>query len=279
MQREGGERASESRVPFGGLGNLMSSLFGGFRDPFDDPFFTRPFGSVFGSNMVETSDQSDDASPAAKGVVIKELNSDGEEEENEENMKQEHSPAEKESSEVIRRNDHEKKDDAKPQVKSQSFSYRKVTYGGVDGAYRTSTVSRRTGSDGVVLEESKAADKITGQAEHRISRGIQHKGHSVTRMLKPDGKVETVQTLHNLNEDELAGFEESSWKGNIAGKHSGGQWKDRAERHHFPGAGSGRWDSSLVNWNEKMNPVVAASRTDDRARTSSSSEVRAKKIG
>lgn len=66
-------------------------------------------------------------------------------------------------------------------------------------------------------------------------------GHSVTRKLNSDGKVDTMQTLHNLNEglfllpvtltqlhdfpcvssnradcymlDELAGFEKS-WKGN-----------------------------------------------------------------
>lgn len=33
--------------PFGGFGD-MPSLFGG-RDPFDDPFFTRPFGGIFSS--------------------------------------------------------------------------------------------------------------------------------------------------------------------------------------------------------------------------------------
>lgn len=46
--------------PFGGFGgsfggpnngppNLMSNFFGG-RDPFDDPFFTQPFGGMFQSN-------------------------------------------------------------------------------------------------------------------------------------------------------------------------------------------------------------------------------------
>ncbi|XP_039058109.1 uncharacterized protein LOC120201590 isoform X2 [Hibiscus syriacus] len=37
-------------------------------------------------------------------------------------------------------------------------------------------------------------------------------GHSVMRKLNSDGRVDTIQTLHNLNEDELTCFEES-WNG------------------------------------------------------------------
>lgn len=88
--------------------------------------------------------------------------------------------------------------------KTQSASYRRVTYGGIEGAYYTATTTRKTGSDGVcshlldvlfiwlnkcvfpdsnsayimkqrVLEESKQADRTTGQATHRISRGIHNK--------------------------------------------------------------------------------------------------------
>lgn len=87
------------------------------------------------------------------------------------------------------------------QSKPQSMSYRRVTYGGIDGTYYTATTTRRAGNDGVcsfpfmswlnnlvflgsnstcvvkqrVLEESKQADSTTGQATHRISRGIQDK--------------------------------------------------------------------------------------------------------
>ncbi|KAL2340101.1 hypothetical protein Fmac_008041 [Flemingia macrophylla] len=64
----------------------------------------------------------------------------------------------------------------------------------------------------VVLEEKKEVDTTTGQASHRITRGIYDKGHSVIRKLHLDGKVDIKQTLHNLNEDELARFEET-WKG------------------------------------------------------------------
>uniref|UniRef100_A0A7N0TIM2 Myeloid leukemia factor n=1 Tax=Kalanchoe fedtschenkoi TaxID=63787 RepID=A0A7N0TIM2_KALFE len=262
MQREG-----ETGDSFTGMGFWRSRIFGG-RNPFDHPFFTRPSAAISTSPPAPTTA----IATANKGPIIKQLNSDGEEEdeEEEEDVKEE---AEKKNNGVTNRNHRQKMDD--PQVaasKIHSFSYRKVTYGGVDGAYRTSTVSRRTASDGVVLEESKAADKTTGQAEHRISRVIENKGHSVTRMLKPDGKVETMRTLHNLNEDELAGFEKT-WEGN-AGIHLGRQNdKEELKKDYFPGAGIRAWNSSSPNWDNKAHSMVAASRADERVRTSPSSSV------
>ncbi|KAJ0247226.1 hypothetical protein HA466_0166610 [Hirschfeldia incana] len=38
-------------------------------------------------------------------------------------------------------------------------------------------------------------------------------GHTVARKLNSDGRVDTTQILHNLNEDELADFEQP-WRGN-----------------------------------------------------------------
>ncbi|GJZ05087.1 retrotransposon-related protein [Tanacetum coccineum] len=215
--------------------SMTSSIFGG-RDPFDDPFFKRPFGKVRRAGYEEL---------------------DMIEERNEEEVKKD-----------VRVNEnHNRFDGTKPQSQSQSqnhFSFKKVTYGGINGAYytATTTISRRYG---VVLEDSKEADKTTGQATHRISKGIHDKGHSVTRKLGTDGKVDTVQTLHNLNEDELTGFEQA-WEGN-------------ADRQ-FPG------------WNYQFNPFeTAGSRpfglalednrsgsTDNGARTSSSSGGRPKKV-
>jgi len=100
-----------------------------------------------------------------------------------------------------------------PQARTFTYQSSSVTFGGINGAYYTTSKSRRTGSDGITVEESKEADTTTKEATHRISRGIHDKGHSLTRKLNSDGKVDTTQTLHNLNEDELAGFEQS-WKGN-----------------------------------------------------------------
>ncbi|GKV38133.1 hypothetical protein SLEP1_g46078 [Rubroshorea leprosula] len=84
---------------FGGFGsfagpmNLTSSLFIG-RDPFDDPFFTRPSGGRFGSSFFSPggSPFADMNSPAfiedqppepmkSRGFIIEELNSDEEKEE------------------------------------------------------------------------------------------------------------------------------------------------------------------------------------------------------
>jgi len=57
---------------FGFQGRMMPSLFGG-RDPFDDPFFTDPFDSMFGSNSASRAMQKPNRE---KGIVIQELDSD-----------------------------------------------------------------------------------------------------------------------------------------------------------------------------------------------------------
>ncbi|CAL5004422.1 unnamed protein product [Urochloa decumbens] len=121
-----------------------------------------------------------------------------------------------------------------PQPQTFMFQSSTVSYGGPIGACYTSSTTR-TGADGITLEESKEADTTTGKATHRISRGIGSKGHSLTRNLNSDGHVNTLQTLHNLNEDELATFEES--------------WQRNA-RHNLPG-----WDPRMnMLGNGNANP-------------------------
>ncbi|KAJ1413628.1 Myeloid leukemia factor [Sesbania bispinosa] len=209
---------------------MMPSLFGG-RDPFDDPFFTDPFDSLLGSSSASRGAMH--KTNKEKGIVIEELGSDDEAPETGEekgNFNKKHykstvepsvehpddevNNAERKNSDVIFKNDLYKSEP--PKGRNVSFQTSRVTYGGIDGAYYTSTRTRRRGVDGVMVEESKEADSTTGQAAHRITRGIHDKGHSVFRKLDSDGKVDTTQTLHNLNEDELAGFEEA-WKGNNIG--------------------------------------------------------------
>jgi len=46
-----------------------------------------------------------------------------------------------------------------------------------------SSTTRRSGGDGVTVEESKEADTITGKATHRIACGIGNKGHALTKKL------------------------------------------------------------------------------------------------
>ncbi|XP_015950665.1 uncharacterized protein LOC107475527 [Arachis duranensis] len=222
--REVGDNIFESRYGFGDFGfgrsmMMMPSVFGS-RDPFDDPFFSDPFDSFFGPSNRTTMQQNPSKE---KGVVIKELGSDDEEgngdfpDQNIHRSTMEPSVEhpddddnEKKQSNVTYKNDHYKVEP--PKSRSASFQTSRVTYGGVDGAYYTSTRTRRTGTDGAIIEERKEADTRTGEASHRISRGIHDKGHSFLRKLGSDGKLDTKQTLHNLEEDELAGFEEA-WKG------------------------------------------------------------------
>nr|XP_043621225.1 uncharacterized protein LOC122592955 [Erigeron canadensis] len=295
MQRERQnreERTSEDLFDgprgFASRRGMMSSIFGE-RDPFDDPFFNRPFGSIFEPSIFGTRGSFDDLphlnTSSSKGLVIEEMGTDDEGEETESgdpkpnNSKArqgsgtsgkgpliEHPDDEEEAKKGVHVNkNYNWVEKTKPQ--SHSVSYKKVTYGGINGTYYTATTTRKSGSDGVVLEDSKEADKTTGRATHRISKGIHDKGHSVTRKLGSDGKVDTMQTLHNLDEDELTGFEEA-WKGN-AERHIPG-WNE--EFNFFGRSGSSSMHpSGLALQAADRSQSSGRGSNDDGARTSSSS--------
>lgn len=241
--------------PFAGFEG-MPTLFGG-RDPFDDPFFRRPFGGIFpsvpggspfmdmnplGSSlfgprpnpfMDEHAYRIHESRPSlpnnSKGPIIEELTSDDENEQpdSEDSQKEnsgkqpyvEHPDDEFEGRESRDSRLTQFGNDfsmmstrSGPQAQSFTFQSSTVTYGGSNGAYYTSSATKRTGSDGLRFEEYKEADSVTGQAAHRLSRGIHDKGHTLSRNLKSDGQVDTMQVLHNINEDELGGLEEA-WNG------------------------------------------------------------------
>ncbi|KAH6754921.1 hypothetical protein C2S53_019375 [Perilla frutescens var. hirtella] len=185
----------------------------------------------------------------SRGPVIEELNSDDEEDEKESgNMKKENprkhgrsskepivvdpddEATEKKIKHTARWNDMNQMQRVRmqPEVNSFTFQSSSVSYGGANGAFYTTSRTRRSGTDGLTYEEFKEADSSTRQATHRVSRGIHDKGHSVSRKLKSDGHVDTTQTLHNLNEDELVGFEQA-WNGN-AKKHLPGWSEESASR-------------------------------------------------
>nr|KJB20816.1 hypothetical protein B456_003G166700 [Gossypium raimondii] len=221
--------------PFGGFGghkSLLSNFFNG-RDPFDDPFFTRPFDRMFESSFfgpghnpfpdMHPSGFIEQQAPEPKrpsGPIIQELDSDDEKEMKENSRKHGRSKDEPhvevpddETEQSERRNGHlqymngyngsYQRQQQPPQTRSFTFQSSTVTYGGANGAYYTSSKTRRSGSDGITFEESKEANTATGQASHRVSRGLHDKGHSVTRKLNSDGRVETMQALHNLNEGKI----------------------------------------------------------------------------
>ncbi|XP_024994554.1 uncharacterized protein LOC112527927 [Cynara cardunculus var. scolymus] len=237
--------------PFGNAGNPImgvnsfgSSLYGSNGSPFMDAHAPR----------IHEHRQS--LSDSSRGLIIEELNSDNEKEEPEAGHGKKENPHKHGRS--ARQHYVEQPDDgtkerelkqtqygnqfsimhdthSRPQAHSFTFESSTVTYGGSNGEYYTSSSTRRAGSDGLRFEEHKKADSLTGQAAHRISRGIYDKGHTVSRHLKSDGEVDTMQMLHNINEDELAGFEKA-WKGK-ATKHLPG-WTDGTNAH---GASRGGW--------------------------------------
>ncbi|AQL02270.1 glycine-rich protein [Zea mays] len=272
------------RDPFSGFGfgphrSLFSGLLGG-RDPFDDPFFTHPFGgrmmgdhdmfvpSPFGPMGGPFGDMRnggfiEQAPPRGnrRRPVITEVEEDGGENAEHGNQQPNQDPYVQEPDDGIdeteggqvelHRDLSRANSGGQPQARTFTYQSSSVTFGGINGAYYTTSKSRRTGSDGITVEESKEADTTTKEATHRISRGIHDKvdksllcqsciwlikiilnspvhtglctehifdlsidngsknakknfnlGHSLTRKLNSDGKVDTTQTLHNLNEDE-----------------------------------------------------------------------------
>lgn len=270
----------------------MSSIFGG-RDPFDDPFFTRPFPKLSQSSMLHPTTPADHLQQFANsnGPVIQEIDMDDEGEvelepaeedgvngseeernrdyanrnplvEHPEDPTDDHSKSKSVSKDVTRRM--EDMNLERTESKTQSASYRRVTYGGIEGAYYTATTTRKTGSDGRVLEESKQADRTTGQATHRISRGIHDKGHSLTRKLASDGKVDMMQTLHNLAEDELAGFKQT-WNGN-ADRHIPG-WENGSDFH----ANAGTSNNWLTNWDPRFKDPFSGLRRNSSTQPASRS--------
>jgi len=263
--RDGRDNPFGAGDPFAGFGS-MPSLFGG-RDPFDDPFFTQPFGGrmggpgMFGPGLFGPMggpgmfgpmggpgmfgafgagdgflEQAPPRSNNGGRPVITEIDDDEEEDgERGGDHATRHEAYVQEPDDgndgmqggqvQLRRDPNRANGGGQPQSRAFTYQSSSVTYGGINGAYYTASKTRRSGSDGITVEESKEADTTTKEATHRISRGIHDKGHSLTKKLKADGKVDSTQILHDLNEDELPGFEES-WKGN-AGQHLPG-WTQNA---------------------------------------------------
>lgn len=210
----------------------MSKLFGG-KDPFDDPFFTTPFNDFFGGNLFDhpfLAHPFGDQPGSSKQVTIEELNPD-----DEDGVKTSDG-----GKELIVKNPNKN-----GRGKHSSVAYRRVAYGGVNGMYYTCSEGRMIGDDGVFLAEMKEEDKIVGESLHTISKGIHNKGHSVTTKSNSDGKMDTLQTLHNLNEDELPKFEDD-WK-SYADKYFPG-WENGFNALENAGTNWIGWDG-FPNWN------------------------------
>ncbi|KAK4372006.1 hypothetical protein RND71_007390 [Anisodus tanguticus] len=193
----------------------MSKLFGG-KDPFGG--WNDPFDGQLG---------------CPKQITIEELNSEGDSDQTRQNYEP--------RKHLVVKN---RRKPSKKSNGSRSFSYSRVAYGGLNGMYYTCSEGRMTGPDGVVLAEMKEDDKTIGESLHTISKGIHNKGHSVTKKHSSDGREDTLQTLHNLNEDELGDFEQN-WNAN-ADKYLPG-WDKGFSLLDNQGSISSLWDE-FANW-------------------------------
>lgn len=201
----------------------MAKFFGG-KDPFEDPFFSEPFESLFDWKNQFVFDEQPSSK---KQITIEEMNPDsGDTDHAQETTEQ--------TKQLVKKNSKKKS----ANKGTQRLSYKRVAYGGLNGWYYTCSEGRMTGEDGVVLAEIKEEDKTIGESLHTISKGIRDKGHSVTKKQSSGGQLNTLQTLHNLNEDELPGFEEN--------------WKDNADKY-MPGWNTafdalGNTGSGIFDW-------------------------------
>lgn len=220
----------------------MDKFFGG-NDPFDHPFFTQPFGGLFGGKSPFDdpffTSQFDNPSGSRNQITIEEMNPDNDD------AWQNNVPSKELSV----------KNSSEYPTGVQSFSFQRVAYGGPDGIYYTSSVGKRNGGDGVFLMEMKEEDQLVRESLHTISKGIHDKGHSVTTKQCSDGRVDSLQTLHNLEQDELTGFEEN-WKTNADKVLPG--WSNGFNLLENSGANSNVWDDfgRLSGWGEWPFPSL-----------------------
>ncbi|CAK9870487.1 unnamed protein product [Sphagnum jensenii] len=230
---------------FGSQGG-MRSLFDVFdNDPFfSDPFFTRPFGGSFGSFLgsrgglghpffglpqpafeprqalyLHNQPDNPQGGEHRRGPIIEELPDDAE-------HPHEHVQAQSSQEPIIEHPD----DDVRPASelpqqsriiqqqgplstshnnRTQSFSFQSssVSYGGPNGVHYSTSATRRMGPNGVIEEEFQEKDSRSGKETKHVSRGVGEKGLSLTRKRTSEGREERLDTLHNLNEEEIPDFE------------------------------------------------------------------------
>lgn len=217
----------DSHFPIIGQGfRNRSSFFSDFfdKDPFDDPFFTQPFGSMFASmnelfeppqhrHSKRHFDSRLQEQPSSRGVVIEELLPDDHEEPEAARTRSHQEPiVEHPDDNALQRNNSVGDGDVSKSF-TQSYAFSSVTYGGPQGTYYKSSAMRRAGANGLFEEIRDEKDSINGHETSRVLHGLGNKGHAVTLKKSAGGKEDYVETLHNITEEEKKGFDET-WKKN-----------------------------------------------------------------
>eukprot|EP00252_Welwitschia_mirabilis_P019489 TRINITY_DN4529_c0_g1_i1.p1 TRINITY_DN4529_c0_g1~~TRINITY_DN4529_c0_g1_i1.p1 ORF type:complete len:299 (-),score=72.97 TRINITY_DN4529_c0_g1_i1:292-1188(-) len=228
---------------FGRMGGrtLIEEFFG--HDPFDDPFFRMGPGDMFGNGLFNTLEQNflparprneffleqrpfnppPPQTGARRGPVIEELPDD------EETLPVESRPNNKEP--IVEHPDDDglsgdtehgqgsrsrqyEIPQAQANYTTRSFSYSSSTVSGPGGAYYATTSKRRINPDGLVEEELHEMDGPSGTESKRFALSVGDKMHAVSKKKNSDGRETTLETLHNLKEDEAANFDRT-WGKNL----------------------------------------------------------------
>lgn len=234
------------------------SFFSNFfdKDPFDDPFFTRPFGSLFSSaddffeptrqrqHPARLFDSCRQQQEESRGVVIEDVSND--QADGVDARSRTHSePIVEHPDDIVLPNS----DRNRTKSCSQSFSFSSVTYGGPKGSYYKSSTVRQAGDNGLYEEIHEENDSINGRQTNQVVHGLGNKGHSVTRKTSESGVEDYEEILHNLTEDEKRGFDET--------------WRNEA-KNHLPGHGKSKalwWKNDNSDHDNGEEQVASQSST------------------
>ncbi|MCO5552097.1 hypothetical protein L7F22_005607 [Adiantum nelumboides] len=217
------EESSDLHFPIIGHGlRNRNSFFTDFfeKDPFDDPFFTQPFGSLFPSRGEFSEplphrqsrgpfDRRFQEQQGSSGVVIEEL-ADDHEDAKAARPRSDQEPIVEHLDDIAQQDNLVHHSDGLKRF-TQSFTFSSVTYEGPQGTYYKSSAMRRAGGDGLFEEVREEKDSINGNEINEIRRGVGNKGHGVTRKKSATGKEDYKETLHNLTKGEKREFDET-WK-------------------------------------------------------------------
>ncbi|KAI5059859.1 hypothetical protein GOP47_0026178 [Adiantum capillus-veneris] len=240
---------SDSPFPIIGHGfRSRNGFFSDFleKDPFDDPFFTWPFGNMFPSmgeffepvqhrQSQRHFDRRLQEKQGSRGVVIEEL-ADDHEVAKAARPRSHREPIVEHPDDIAVQRDNSVGDGLKSFT--QSFSFSSVTYGGPQGTYYKSSAMRRAGGDGLFEEIREEKDSLNGHEASEIHRGLRNKGHAVACKKSATGKEDYVETLHNLTEEEKKEFDET--------------WKKQAKKY-LPGFSKSRGTMLENNESEQDN--------------------------
>ncbi|GBG81754.1 hypothetical protein CBR_g33932 [Chara braunii] len=148
---------------------------------------------------------------------------------------------------------------SRPAGGAQVFSFSSVQSYSRDGSgpgnYYSKSTTTRMGPDGVADQQTREQDSRSNTDKLKYVRALGSKARSVLRTRKADGEEESLQTLHNLEEEEAATFDD--------------QWQQKAERalpRWYDGSGRALPDQSGGRSSRMALPANSSGGRNTRAR-------------